>query len=330
MDRATTSPTSRPTCRRTTCRRRARRPRTRCAATRRSSCRPTASAGCTRRPASPTARCPRTTSRTSRPSRNPLHPQAQASPSRMQFDRDDNRYNPTAGDPGADVFPFALMTYRIAEHHTAGGMSRFLPYLSELAPDPFVEVSPELAAAARARARRVGDDRHHAHGDRGARAGHRPHARRRTIDGRTRAHRRRCRTTGARTASRRGDSANDLLPLVLDRNVQDLGVQGGDVRRPAGPAAARRRRCSAFVDAYRQAGRRGVSARASASSPTRRCASAARRARSPARSGTRSPRTGSTSSGCRWTTRARSARRPGATSPSSSSASRTRSTRCAG
>ena len=38
------------------------------------------------------------------------------------------------------------MTYRIAEHHTAGGMSRFLPHLAELAPAMFIEVSPELAA----------------------------------------------------------------------------------------------------------------------------------------------------------------------------------------
>jgi formate dehydrogenase major subunit len=44
------------------------------------------------------------------------------------------------------VFPFALTTYRIAEHHTAGGMSRWQPYLAELAPELFCEVSPELAA----------------------------------------------------------------------------------------------------------------------------------------------------------------------------------------
>src|SRR6185437_5342097 len=37
-------------------------------------------------------------------------------------------------------------TYRIAEHHTAGGMTRFQPYLAELAPEFFCEVSPELAA----------------------------------------------------------------------------------------------------------------------------------------------------------------------------------------
>ena len=37
-------------------------------------------------------------------------------------------------------------TYRLTEQHTAGGMSRWLPYLSELQPEMFCEVSPELAA----------------------------------------------------------------------------------------------------------------------------------------------------------------------------------------
>ncbi len=37
-------------------------------------------------------------------------------------------------------------TYRLTEHHTAGGMSRWLPYLSELQPEMFCEVSPALAA----------------------------------------------------------------------------------------------------------------------------------------------------------------------------------------
>ena len=33
-------------------------------------------------------------------------------------------------------------TYRLTEHHTAGGMSRTLPHLTELQPEPFCEVSP--------------------------------------------------------------------------------------------------------------------------------------------------------------------------------------------
>jgi formate dehydrogenase major subunit len=39
-----------------------------------------------------------------------------------------------------------MTTSRLTEHHTAGGMSRWLPYLSELQPELFMEVSPELAA----------------------------------------------------------------------------------------------------------------------------------------------------------------------------------------
>src|SRR5205085_3712728 len=57
-----------------------------------------------------------------------------------------NRYHPSGSAPGADVFPFPITTYRLTEHHTAGGMSRFLGYLSELQPEMFCEVSPELAA----------------------------------------------------------------------------------------------------------------------------------------------------------------------------------------
>ena len=44
------------------------------------------------------------------------------------------------------MYPYVATTYRLTEHHTAGGMSRWLPYLSELQPEFFCEVSPELAA----------------------------------------------------------------------------------------------------------------------------------------------------------------------------------------
>jgi formate dehydrogenase major subunit len=56
-----------------------------------------------------------------------------------------NRMQPSGGAPGAEVFPYVATTYRLTEHHTAGGMSRWLPYLSELQPEFFCEVSPELA-----------------------------------------------------------------------------------------------------------------------------------------------------------------------------------------
>jgi formate dehydrogenase major subunit len=39
-----------------------------------------------------------------------------------------------------------VTTYRLTEHFTAGGMSRWTPYLAELQPEFFCEISPELAA----------------------------------------------------------------------------------------------------------------------------------------------------------------------------------------
>ncbi|NLT25138.1 MAG: molybdopterin-dependent oxidoreductase [Microbacteriaceae bacterium] len=67
-------------------------------------------------------------------------------PTQVLFDRADNKLKPSAGLPGSEVYPYAFTTYRLTEHHTAGGMSRFLPYLSELQPELFAEISPELAA----------------------------------------------------------------------------------------------------------------------------------------------------------------------------------------
>jgi formate dehydrogenase major subunit len=78
------------------------------------------------------------------PVSNPLYSQ-QASPTREVFPRPDNYFNPSGDEPGAEVFPYVFTTYRLTEHHTAGGMSRFQPYLSELQPEFFCEVSPELA-----------------------------------------------------------------------------------------------------------------------------------------------------------------------------------------
>ena len=44
------------------------------------------------------------------------------------------------------VNTYVATTYRLTEHHTAGGMSRWQPYLAELQPEFFCEVSPGLAA----------------------------------------------------------------------------------------------------------------------------------------------------------------------------------------
>ncbi len=68
-----------------------------------------------------------------------------ANPARQQLPGPENLYHPSDGDAHADVFPYVFTTYRLTEHHTAGGMSRWLPYLSELQPEMFVEVSAELA-----------------------------------------------------------------------------------------------------------------------------------------------------------------------------------------
>jgi formate dehydrogenase major subunit len=79
------------------------------------------------------------------PFTNPLYGQ-QRNPAREILVHPEDLLAPSGDEPGSRVFPYAATTYRLTEHHTAGGMSRFLPYLSELQPEFFCEVSPELAA----------------------------------------------------------------------------------------------------------------------------------------------------------------------------------------
>ncbi len=74
---------------------------------------------------------------------NPLYPKYQSNPAALTKERPDNPY---AFQPADARFPFILTTYRLTEHHTAGGMSRTLSHLAELQPELFCEVSPELAA----------------------------------------------------------------------------------------------------------------------------------------------------------------------------------------
>jgi formate dehydrogenase major subunit len=74
---------------------------------------------------------------------NPLYDR-QTNPAADRKERPDNPY----AAPHDPRFPYVLTTYRLTEHHTAGGMSRHLPHLSELQPELFTEVSPELAAQA--------------------------------------------------------------------------------------------------------------------------------------------------------------------------------------
>ena len=232
--RARTSPTSSPTSAPTTCRRRCTRRRGPARATTRSSCRPTARAGSSRRRASSTGRCRPTTSRTSR--RCATRCTASRRTRRARSSTAENKTNPSAGGPGADVYPYVFTTYRLTEHHTAGGMSRTLPYLSELQPEFFCEVSPRWPPSATSSTRRLGDDHHRAHRHRGAGARDRADQaadRRRPHDppgrpalplGHPRARRRATRpTTCCRSPS---------TPTCTSRR------QGGHLRHPARPPAA--------------------------------------------------------------------------------------------
>ncbi len=78
------------------------------------------------------------------PVKNRIYDQ-QRSPARVTMARPDNLSAPSDDERGAEVYPYMFTTYRLTEHHTAGGMSRWLPYLAELQPEMFCEVSPELA-----------------------------------------------------------------------------------------------------------------------------------------------------------------------------------------
>jgi formate dehydrogenase major subunit len=76
------------------------------------------------------------------PVNNPLYTGAQGNPAAKTYDRPDNPSNPV-GDPR---FPYILMTYRLTEHHCGGMMTRVIPSTSELQPEGFCEISPELAS----------------------------------------------------------------------------------------------------------------------------------------------------------------------------------------
>ncbi len=184
------------------------------------------------------------------PIRNPFYSQ-QANPTRRVFKRKDNPSNPSGAEPGTDVYPFVFTTYRLTEHHTAGGMSRWSPYLAELQPEFFCEVSPELArerglvnagwativtARTAIEARVLVTER----------------IRPLVIDGRQ-IHQIGLPYhwgVGGGGAIVSGDSANDLLGVTLDPNVyiQESKASTCDIqpgRRPRGPALLR------FVEEYR-------------------------------------------------------------------------------
>jgi formate dehydrogenase major subunit len=53
--------------------------------------------------------------------------------------------NPYHEMADAEKYPIVVSTYRVTEHYLSGTMSRWLPWLAELMPELFVEMSPELA-----------------------------------------------------------------------------------------------------------------------------------------------------------------------------------------
>jgi len=172
------------------------------------------------------------------PMRNALYGQ-QANPTRKAYQRPDNQLNPSPPEPHSEVFPYVFAIGRLTEHHTAGGMSRNVQYLSELQPTMFVEVSPELAAER---------DLHHLGWAHLVTLRSAIEARVLVTD----------RITPLRVDGRvlhqvwlpyhwggqgltRGDSTNDLFGIVLDPNVliQESKVGTCDIRpgrRPTGPA----------------------------------------------------------------------------------------------
>src|SRR6266478_10128859 len=76
------------------------------------------------------------------PDTNVLYPRTPTNPIVTYWDRPDN---PSNGLANPD-YPFAITAYRPTEHHVGGAMSRWVPWLSELQPELFAEISEELAA----------------------------------------------------------------------------------------------------------------------------------------------------------------------------------------
>ncbi|MEY2567961.1 MAG: formate dehydrogenase major subunit [Actinomycetota bacterium] len=184
------------------------------------------------------------------PFANPLY-REDANPVREQIHRPENPYQPSQ----SDVFPYVMTTYRLTEHHTAGGMSRTVPYLAELQPEMFCEVSPQLAAErglhdnqwatiissrTAIEARVMVTDR----------------VKPLVVQGRT-LHQVGLPYHWGQRGLTVGDSANDLFPLALDPNVhiQEVKAATCDIRpgrRPRGAALLR------LVEEYRT--RAGVTA----------------------------------------------------------------------
>ena len=74
------------------------------------------------------------------PIRNPIYGQ-EKNPVAIVYNVPGNPY----AQIGSTDFPHVLSTYRLTEHHLSGTMSRWLPWLAELQPELFCEISEEHA-----------------------------------------------------------------------------------------------------------------------------------------------------------------------------------------
>jgi formate dehydrogenase major subunit len=170
------------------------------------------------------------------PFQNAVYPDRATNPAADKKERPDNRFVPV-GDPR---FPHVLTTYRLTEHHTAGGMSRYLSHLAELQPEFFAEISPELADA-------IGAD--HAgwvtvaspRGVVEARALVTSRMRPLVVHGRV-VHQVGLPYHWGTRGLVTGDSANDLVAISEEPNVKIMETKGlachiAAGRRPRGPAA---------------------------------------------------------------------------------------------
>jgi formate dehydrogenase major subunit len=75
------------------------------------------------------------------PFTNLLHPKIGGNPCGVYWSRPDNPLHAAR----SREYPVIASTFRLTEQHTAGAMSRNLPWLAELQPDMFVEINPGLA-----------------------------------------------------------------------------------------------------------------------------------------------------------------------------------------
>jgi formate dehydrogenase major subunit len=155
------------------------------------------------------------------PVANPLYGQ-RANPRR---DHIDIELDPTA--PMSADYPYVATTYRLTEHHTAGGMSRTIKHLAELQPAMFVEVHPELAAE-RGLTHKGWATVSSARGEIEARVLVTRRVKAARIDGRV-VHQVGLPYHWGSRGYTTGDAANELLHLTLDPNVHIQEAKGFSV-----------------------------------------------------------------------------------------------------